>query len=219
MFYLSLALIFLGILIFVYSIIADAMHRRGDLPSGEWGSDGPASRPGPAGAAAQTAPETRRIRPSFLSKKRKGIAENRAVKQNTAVRAVSPEGRTPSAEKAVGQEPDDSEMTAVLFEDNSRIIDYDKETVSIDPGLAGYKKIRRVGSGRLSIEKAGISFHMGKKLYRYDFHRVRDIKTGSKHLAVFLAGSDSVKLFIFIAGSAAPAGVADAYGEYLGSSE
>ena len=204
MFYLSLVLIFLGILIFVYSIIADAMRRRGANPSAE--GAGGAAASGASGAVKQPAPENKRIRPPVLSKKQTVTGENSAV-------------TAPAANAVAVPGPDESDMTAVLFEDNSRIIDYGSETVSIDPGRAGYKKIKRIGSGRFSIEKAGISFLMGKKLYRYDFHRVRDVKTGDKHLALFLAGSDSVKLFIFNAGSAAIAGAAAAYGEYRGGGE
>ncbi len=209
MFYLSSALILLGILIFVYSIIADAQRRREDISSGEGVRDGAAA--GTAGIAERQG----RTGTPIKSKNNTAAVENQAAGLWAGAGSVDPGvGGAPTAENSAVDEPDGREMTAVLFEDNSRIIDYSSETVSIDPGRAGYKKIRRIGSGRLSLEKAGISFHLGKKLYRYDFHRVRDIKTGRAHMALFLAGSDSVKLFIFNAGSSAANMVADAYGDY-----
>ena len=96
------------------------------------------------------------------------------------------------------------EQKAVLFEDRSSVIDYSSESGSIDPSLEKYKNIKRIGSGPCSVETGGITFYMGKKLYRYDFHRVRDIKAGKSHLALFLMGSGSVKLFIIEPGSGIP---------------
>ncbi len=194
MVYLSLALIFLGILIFLYSIILDSKKRRGD------------------NARRAPAEMTRREDGERLSRKAAAAGNTRATgpaAPGAGIKRHAAPGGGPGA--AAGDQ-------AVLFEDSSRIIDYGSETGSIDASLQGYKKIKRIGSGKLMVEKGGITFFMDKKLYRYDFHRVRDLKPGSRHLALFLHGSKAVKLFIVEPESGIISAVNDAYHEYLRSS-
>ncbi|MBN2160734.1 MAG: hypothetical protein JW807_15195 [Spirochaetes bacterium] len=111
-----------------------------------------------------------------------------------------------------------AEQLAVLFEDSSHVIDYNNESGSIDPSLEEYKNIKRIGSGRLAVEKGGINFFLGKKLYRYDFTRLSGMKAGNKFLALFIDGSDVVKLFIVENGSGFIEAADSAYAAYLRSS-
>ncbi|GEM_PF-1078050 len=201
MLYLSLALIFLGIVIFLFSIILDAKRRhesqhaapmrgsaavRQDAGSAHGGKEGPGAGPAPA--------------------VNRGKREPRG---DPAQAKVSPVGAAPASRR---------EQKAVLFEDKSNVIDYGSESGSIDPSLEKYRNIKRIGEGTISVETGGITFYMGKKLYRYDFHRIRDIKAGKSHLALFLMGSGSIKLFIIEPGSAVITAATDAFREYVRSS-
>ncbi len=89
------------------------------------------------------------------------------------------------------------EHRAVLFDDASGMIDYNGASGKINPMPEAYRNLKRIGRGRIVYEKEGISFYCEQKIFRYDFHRIRDIKTGETHLAVFMTGQDAVKLFIF----------------------
>ena len=87
-------------------------------------------------------------------------------------------------------------QTASLYEDNSTIIDYHRGKARIDPELKEYGKIKRIGSGQLIFENDGISFYCGKKFYRYDFHRLTDLKSGNNFIALMVKASSAVKLLI-----------------------
>jgi hypothetical protein len=205
MLYLSLALIFLGILIFAYSIILDAKKRHKD----------PLAR----GSAKDASPErmTSSGNGSGMRRFRNGggVPGSKGEKN---IHADADDSRKDRGSPVRPVSAPQSEKKAVLFEDSSHVIDYSTESGSIDPSLEGYKNIKRIGSGQLAVEKGGITFFMGKKLYRFDFHRVRDVKSGSRHLAIFLEGSDAVRLFIIESGSGIITAVSDAYREYLRSS-
>lgn len=86
---------------------------------------------------------------------------------------------------------------AVLFEDTSDIIDYETNENTIDPTLNAYKNIKRIGRGRLETAKEGINFYIEKKFFRYDYHRVHDLKYGDNYVALSLKGSSAVKLFLY----------------------
>jgi hypothetical protein len=203
MLYLSLALIFLGIIIFIYSIALDAKRRNDNQHS--------AAMPGPAAGG------------NFPGKKEGVIADNKGmtnrgkrIPRSGPAQAQGPsetgDGTTGTAASSV------REQKAVLFEDKSNVIDYSSESGSIDPSLEKYKSIKRIGNGTISVENGGITFYMGKKLYRYDFHRIRDIKAGKSHIALFLMGSGSVKLFIMEPGSGIITMATDTFREYVRSS-
>ena len=215
MLYISLVLIFLGILIFLYSIMLDAKKRR-EVPARpaaeaaapaaqkEKAPDRPASAPVRKRAAPTGGPtQEERGSRSPLAGPGGVIQEDESRPRRT--------GRPVPAAAPVSQ----SDLKAVLYEDSSRVIDYANESGSIDPSLEKYRKIRRLGGGQVVIEKDGISFYMGKKMYRYDFNRVRDLKSGERHMALFVGGSESVKLFIFESGAASIAAIGDAYREFL----
>ncbi len=92
---------------------------------------------------------------------------------------------------------EDKPAEAVMFEDRSGVIDYESGEGIIDPGMGGYKKIKRVGRGELSLDMDGLNFHVDGRLYRFDFHRIGTIYTGENYFAVPLKGSGAVRLFIF----------------------
>lgn len=212
MLYLSLALIFLGILIFLYSIILDA-KRRHDAPhsalvserSEASGSSSGQRAGAPAGAQGGNRAGTMQNRGKRIPR------SGQSASGSSAGNSEDPAPATSSARAGL-------EQKAVLFEDKSHVIDYSNSSGSIDPSLEEYKNIKRIGSGTISVESGGITFYMGKKLYRYDFHRIRDIKAGTSHLALFLMGSTSVKLFIIESGNGVITAAADAFREYVRSS-
>lgn len=199
MLYLSLALIFLGIIIFLFSIVLDAKRRHDAQHTA-------AAHGGPIHQGGGSAPPAKKEAPA---------ADNAETNRGKRVRRNGPvPARGPSGETATAS---DREQKAVLFEDRSSVIDYSSESGSIDPSLEKYRNIKRIGSGTMSVETGGITFYMGKKLYRFDFHRVRDIKAGKNHLALFLMGSGSVKLFIIEPESGIAIAATDAFREYVRS--
>ena len=214
MLYLSLVLIFLGILIFLYSIMLDAKKRR------EAAARTPADAP-PSAAMKEKAPEKRPAAPMRKSSSPAGAGQTREERggrsplAGTVSRQDEPRPRRTGPAVQAAPSGQQAGLKAVLYEDSSRVIDYASESGTIDPSLEKYRKIRRLGSGLVAIEKEGISFYMGKKMYRYDFHRVRDLKTGERHIALFISGSESVKLFIFETGSAPITAIGDAYREFV----
>lgn len=91
----------------------------------------------------------------------------------------------------------EDEYYAVLYEDSSSIFDYDNNTSIIDSTLNEYKKINRVGRGKIELMKDGLNFNIERKFFRFDFHRIEDIKYGDNFFSLFLKGSDVVRLFLF----------------------
>jgi len=197
MLYLSLALIFLGIVIFLFSILLDAKRRHEGQHDAPMRGDAAARQDSGAVHGGKEGPTP-------------AINRGKRVPQGGPAQAkASPGAAAPASPR---------EQKAVLFEDKSNVIDYGSESGSIDPSLEKYRNIKRIGEGTISVETGGITFYMGKKLYRYDFHRIRDIKAGKSHLALFLMGSGSIKLFIIEQGSAVITAVIDAFRDYVRSS-
>jgi hypothetical protein len=85
----------------------------------------------------------------------------------------------------------------VMYEDASNIIDYNNNDSIIDSTLKEYNKIKRVGAGNLEFTNDGINFRVGKKLYRFDFRRITDIKSGGNFIVLMMKGSSILKLFLF----------------------
>jgi hypothetical protein len=85
----------------------------------------------------------------------------------------------------------------VMYEDASNIIDYNNNDSIIDSTLKEYKKIKRVGAGNLEFSEDGIYFRTGKKLFRFDFRRIADIKSGNNFIVLMMKGNNVLKLFLF----------------------
>jgi hypothetical protein len=85
----------------------------------------------------------------------------------------------------------------VMYEDASNIIDYNNNDSIIDSTLKEYKKIKRVGAGNLEFSEDGIYFRTGTKLFRFDFRRITDIKSGNNFIVLMMKGNSVLKLFLF----------------------
>jgi len=90
----------------------------------------------------------------------------------------------------------DGKVSAVMFDDRSNIIDYEAGAGVIDSTFSKYKSIKRIGKGDIESDYDGINFYIDEKLYRFDFHKVYDIWSGSDYIALPLKGNSTVKLFI-----------------------
>jgi len=86
---------------------------------------------------------------------------------------------------------------AVLFEDASGLINYEDGSPIIDSSLDGYRKLKRVGAGRVEMASEGINFHTGKSFFRYDFRKVETLKIGRNYFVLFIQGSPAARLFLF----------------------
>jgi hypothetical protein len=221
MLYVSLALISLGIFIFVYSIIVDAKNRR-ELAPPSAGAD----RKAGTGVPKDVHRRPDAVREEFSS----GIFEKKPIypddkkRRAGGIAAGVRGGRGTVHEPSAGsQDTEGMDATggpsgrAVLYEDSSRVIDYENGAAGIDLSLEGYKNIKRIGSGQFVVEKGGISFYLGKKLYRYDFKRIGEIKSGPGHIALFLDRSGPVRLFIVESGGDLIAAANEAYREHARS--
>jgi len=107
------------------------------------------------------------------------------------------------------------EFASVFFEDGSSIIDYARETGIIDPTCREYKKIGRVGSGVLTVEKDRLNFQSGRKAYHYDFRKITDLRTGKNFIAARVQGNPLVKLFIIQDNVRHIQGVSEIYRTFL----
>ncbi len=94
-------------------------------------------------------------------------------------------------------ESDGEKDTAVLYADSSGVVDYESGANTIDPTFKKYSKLRRIGKGKVEIIKDGLNFQLRKKLFRFDFYRIQKLVTGKNYLALFIKGSEEVRLMIF----------------------
>ena len=111
-------------------------------------------------------------------------------------------------------EDDDGTVSAIMFDDRSNIIDYESGVGVIDSTFSKYKSIKRIGKGRIESDYDGVNFYIDEKLYRFDFHKVYDIWSGSNYIALPLKGNSTVKLFIIENSAAFPGKVEADYKEY-----
>lgn len=137
---------------------------------------------------------------------------------HTDRRKVDSSGRPEIIEKREGiiplQNRADSQVSAIMFDDRSNIIDYESGVGVIDSTFSKYKSIKRIGKGRIESDFDGVNFYLDEKLYRFDFHKVYDIWSGSNYVALPLKGNSTVKLFIIENSGAFPAKVEADFKEY-----
>ena len=86
---------------------------------------------------------------------------------------------------------------AILFEDSSNLFDYDNQKFIVDSTMIEYNKIKGIGKGILEVNRDGINFNIEKEYFRFDFHRIEEVKSGSNFFSLFLRGSDIARLFLF----------------------
>ncbi len=111
-------------------------------------------------------------------------------------------------------DPANRYVSAVMFDDRSNIIDYESGVGAIDPTFSKYKSIKRIGKGRIESDFDGVNFYLDEKLYRFDFHKVYDIWSGSGYIALPLKGNSTVKLFVIENSPGFPDKVEADYKEY-----
>jgi hypothetical protein len=128
------------------------------------------------------------------------IKEDITEAVNTHADYTKKKGGEETKEKGIapGEIHDESreEVRVILFDDYSRIIDYNNGGL-IDPTVEDFNKLHRVGRGRIELIKDGINFHIDKKFYRFDFYRIDDMILGNNFIALSLKGSNMVRLFLF----------------------
>ncbi|PKL38118.1 MAG: hypothetical protein CVV44_13200 [Spirochaetae bacterium HGW-Spirochaetae-1] len=107
------------------------------------------------------------------------------------------------------------EAIAVLFDDHSSVVDYQHRKGVIDPGLTEYRNIKRIGRGRLLVEKEGINFKIDSKLFRFDFFKLDQFYSGDNYIALKIRGREEKKLFIFENGKEAVPGIKEGYEAFL----
>ncbi|HPS85924.1 MAG TPA: hypothetical protein PLY36_04220 [Spirochaetota bacterium] len=133
-------------------------------------------------------------------------------------RKLDSTGRPAGIEKRDGytstRRHEDGAVSAVMFDDRSNIIDYESGVGVIDPTFSKYKSIKRIGKGRIESDYDGVNFYLDEKLYRFDFHKVYDIWSGSNYIALPLKGNSTVKLFIIENSAGFPGKVEANFKEY-----
>ncbi len=118
----------------------------------------------------------------------------------TMIEAPAKPGTVPASEEKKKSTERPGEVEAVLYLDNSGLVDYEGRTSVIDPTLERYARMKRVGAGNVEIAKEGLNFRYQKNLYRFDFIRISDIHFGENYCALSIKGSDTVRLFLFMDG-------------------
>ncbi|MFH0977230.1 MAG: hypothetical protein V1874_15730 [Spirochaetota bacterium] len=164
---------------------------------------------------SDTDKETNRTKPPFFSKERilrsektseeaapitnnKNEDKNTSLEQHKIINQDNPFGEERSeAEIPFSDEAMSYDTPVVLYEDSSSIINYNNNDSIIDSTLEEYKKIKRIGPGNIEILNDGINFRAGKKLYRFDFRRIANIKSGNNFIVLFIKGSNVLRLFLF----------------------
>jgi len=169
MLYVALVLIIAGIIVLVYSLLNDS-----------------ASPP-------DREPERFQPSPSSPVKEVKNLYDDDGSASMQVGGASEPMPEGVQAGSSADSAADD--YGAVLFEDGSGAVDYERG--GIDESLVqNLNRIKRIGSGTIQLDQSGLNFYSDKKLFRYDFHRIQDLKAGKKTVALFLKGGDNVKFFI-----------------------
>jgi hypothetical protein len=219
MLYLSLGIILIGAFIFVYSIIVDARTR---IDATGYGSGDTRRKPPERMRASDVGPYAgieRTYGPFVRDRQaREGRVQAYTGGGGAAESDFQKADGFPVERRVYAEEGGPLRLSAVLYEDDSKAVDYGAGHGVAEPSVEEYRHIRRIGSGEFSVEKGGISFSTGRKLYRYDFHRIRDLKIGEGHCSLFLDGSDTVRLFIFDTPADRIGAIRAAYMEYRGGS-
>lgn len=108
-------------------------------------------------------------------------------------------------------------FSAVLYEDQSGLIDYDFNQKNIKPDHPGFKSFKRIGSGEFELVNLGYNFSFQNQFYRIDFQRIERIYSGENYIAVKLDSGNTVRLFLFLEKYSQLFQVKAAYDKYLSS--
>lgn len=202
MLYASIFLFIAGITLIVYSFLSRSSSSAKSVPME--GVVQPETVRGIASAGMKKSepepipPQEERKKTPNRSLEAACAAEKSSAPGGTERKAESvPHKQAPAASTPAKEERD----AAVLYHDASGVVDYEGGASVIDPSFKKYSKLKRIGSGHVSVVGEGINFQMRKKLYRFEFYLINKMVQGENYLALFLKGSDEARLFIFKRGS------------------
>ena len=88
-----------------------------------------------------------------------------------------------------------AEFSVVLYIDDKGVVLQDSSTGILEENGA-YDEFTRVGSGTAVIGADALSVRIDKKLFRYDYHRIREIKLREGVSVVYLKGDSRGNIFI-----------------------
>ncbi len=215
MLYASVFLFVVGIVLIVYSFLARSSTSAKIVPME--GVVNPDANRGAAPAATKKSGE-QQIAPQEDVKKTADespgaphVAEKPSVSHSPERITESGPGKQASASPSPENEEKD---TAVLYHDASGVVDYEGGVSVIDPSFKKYSKLKRIGSGHVSVVGDGINFQLRKKLFRFEFYLLDKMVQGENYLALFLKGSNEPRLFIFKRGSGIEKKLAREYAAY-----
>jgi hypothetical protein len=226
MLYASIFLVVVGIVLIVYSFVTKAASSTkgvaqeaiiqpvsprfdGDAPSPDTNTK--VERKADAGSSSQ-----KKQTIAGVDKIADGAVHDEKPVAPTRVERVEQKAETAARKKeqSPSQEAHEGRDTAVLYVDASGVVDYEGGQSVIDPSFKKYAKLKRVGSGHVSVVNDGIHFQLRKKLYRFEFYLVDKMVQGENYLALFLKNSSEARLFIFKRGSGIEKRLAREYAAY-----
>jgi hypothetical protein len=88
-----------------------------------------------------------------------------------------------------------SEFNVVLYMDDKGVVLSDSSTGILEENGA-YDEFTRIGGGTAVIGSDALSVRIDKKLFRYDYHRIREIKLREGVSVVYLKGDSRGNIFI-----------------------
>ena len=108
-----------------------------------------------------------------------------------------PQRSSIAAEKAdesvnIEKPPADDIFEIVIYNDESGVA-----LANGNVDASTLKNLSREGRGTADVTKDAVTVRIEKKLFRFDFHQVANIKCGSNYIALFLKKSKSSRLFVF----------------------
>lgn len=215
MLYASIFLFIAGIALIVYSFLSRSSSSFRTMPME--GVKQPRTDRGAVSAEIkkseeeQVPPQEDRKKTADGSAEAPCAVEKSAVPQGTVRKAESvPDKQAPITPASAREEKN----MAVLYLDASGVVDYEGGVSVIDPSFKKYSKLKRIGSGHVSVAGDGINFQLRKKLYRFEFYLLDKIVQGENYLTLFLKGSNEPRLFIFKRGSGIEKKLAQEYAAY-----
>ncbi|MDA3899284.1 MAG: hypothetical protein PF637_02060 [Spirochaetes bacterium] len=112
------------------------------------------------------------------------FAEEHHVSQNSV---PLPEVDVQSGTLEVSPEPPDTimqgELVAVLYEDKDSSVSFSGDSDTLFPDK--FQKLKRVGSGALTLSSDSMSLRFDKTMYRFDFNRLKEIRGDKSGVLLF----------------------------------
>lgn len=125
------------------------------------------------------------------------LPEEPAASSEISVRNPAPETAVLSDEEFQAEEPPSapSSFDIVLYSDEKGVSLFDSASGILEEKGA-YDEFSRIGSGTAQIGADALSVKIGKKLFRYDYHRVREIRLRDGVAVLYLKGDSRGNIFI-----------------------